>query len=70
VIESFAEDLEANGGDRDAVREAWFDMSLAFISGVGKHSPAAHLNFDKFHVMKVINDAVDEVRIEERQQRP
>jgi transposase len=26
--------------------------------------------FDKFHVMKVINDAVDKVRIEERRQRP
>lgn len=70
VIESFAEDLEAHGGDREAVREACCDMSPAFISGVGKHLPEAHLTFDKFHVMKVINDAVDKVRIEERLQRP
>jgi transposase len=70
VIESFAEDLEAHGGVREAVREACCDMSPAFISGVGKHLPEAHLTFDKFHVMKVINDAVDKVRIEERRQRP
>jgi len=57
-------------GSTSALREACCDMSPAFISGVEKYLPEAQLTFDKFHVMKVINDAVDKVRIEERWQRP
>jgi transposase len=44
-------------------------MSPAFISGVEQHLPNAQFTFDKFHVMKIINDAVDHVRKEERKQR-
>ena len=68
VIESFAKDLEAHGGDCKGVEEVCCDMSPAFISGVKKHLPDAQLTFDKFHVLKVINDAVDKVRIEEQRQ--
>jgi len=70
VIESFAKDLEDHGGDRNAVQEACCDMSPAFIKGVQEHLPEAQLTFDKFHVMKIINDAVDQVRIEEQRQQP
>ena len=45
-------------------------MSPAFISGVEKHFPEAQLTFDKFHVLKIINEAVDEVRRQEQQSRP
>ena len=45
-------------------------MSPAFISGVEKHFPEAHLTFDKFHVLKILNEAVDEVRRQEQQSRP
>jgi len=36
----------------------------------GKHFPEACLTFDKFHVLKIINEAVDEVRRQEQQSRP
>jgi len=45
-------------------------MFPAFISGVEKHFPEAQLTFDKFHVLKIINEAVDEVRRQEQQSRP
>jgi len=45
-------------------------MSPAFISGVEKHFPEAQLTFDKFHVMKILNEALDEVRRQEQQIRP
>jgi len=45
-------------------------MSPAFISGIGEQFPQAHLTFDKFHVLKIINEAVDEVRRQERASRP
>ena len=70
VIESFAQDLEAHGGDRSNIEEVCCDMSPAFISGVKQYLPEAQLTFDKFHVLKVINEAVDKVRIEEQRQHP
>jgi transposase len=46
------------------------DMSPAFISGVKKNLPNARITFDKFHVMKIINGAVDQVRREEAKTNP
>ena len=66
----FKTDLEAHQGDFSHIREICCDMSLAFISGVEKHFPEAHLTFDKFHVLKILNEAVDEVRRQEQQSRP
>ena len=39
-----------------------FDMSPAFISGMEDKFPNASITFDKFHVMKLMNEAIDEVR--------
>ena len=41
-------------------------MSPAFIKGVEQQLPNAQITFDKFHVMKIINEAVDEVRRQEQ----
>lgn len=41
-------------------------MSPAFISGTTKKFPGSSLAFDKFHVMKLVNEAVDQVRREEQ----
>nr|CBX27720.1 hypothetical protein N47_H25420 [uncultured Desulfobacterium sp.] len=70
TLERFNADLEAHLGDPSNIREVCCDMSPAFISGVEKHFPEAHLTFDKFHVLKIINEAVDEVRRQEQQSRP
>jgi len=37
-------------------------MSPAFIKGVADNLPEAAVTFDKFHAVKIINDAVDQVR--------
>lgn len=34
------------------------------------HFPGAQITFDKFHVLKIINEAVDQVRPQEQQHRP
>jgi len=49
--------------------EVCCDMPPAFISGVEKHFPEARTTF-KFHVLKILNEAVDEVRRQEQQSRP
>jgi len=37
-------------------------MSPAFIRGVTEQLPKAEITFDKFHVVKLLNEGVDEVR--------
>lgn len=70
TVKRFKLDLIAHGGDPDAIEEMCCDMSPAFINGVKEHFPNAQLTFDKFHVMKIINEAVDEVRRQEQKDRP
>ena len=65
TINSFVEDLQTHGGAAENISEVSIDMSPAFISGVGDFLPDAEITFDKFHVMKKINEAVSEVRREE-----
>ncbi|NLW46720.1 MAG: transposase [Firmicutes bacterium] len=42
------------------------DMSPAFRKEVQEFFPDARLTFDKFHVIKLLNEAVDQVRREEQ----
>jgi transposase len=37
-------------------------MSPAFIKGIKEHIKNAEITFDKFHIIKIINKAVDQVR--------
>ena len=66
VIRSFKEDLENHNGASENIEMFCSDMSPAFISGISEQFPKSSLTFDKFHVMKMINDAIDQVRREER----
>jgi transposase len=66
----FKEDLKQHGGDPEKITDACCDLSPSFISGVQKDFPNAALIFDRFHVMKIINDAVDKVRREESKNNP
>lgn len=65
TIQSFAEHLEAHGGSIGAIKEVCCDMSPAFISGIEEHLPDAEITFDRFHIMKLLGDAVNKVRKEE-----
>ncbi len=70
TVASFKKDLTEHGGNPESITEFCSDMSPGFISGVEKNFPHAHLTFDKFHIMKIINEAVDEVRRQEQKNRP
>ena len=70
TVAAFAEDLRAHGGDPAQVEEVCIDMSPAFIKGSADHLPQAAVTFDKFHTVKIVNDAVDLVRRAEQKQRP
>ncbi len=62
TIVAFADDLAAHGGSPDAISEVCIDMSPAFIKGIAENLPNAAITFDKFHAVKIINDAVEQVR--------
>lgn len=54
------------GAERCTKLEAvTIDMSKAYIKAVTECSPQAQLIFDRFHVQRLVQDAVDEVRREE-----
>jgi len=66
TVAAFADDLAIHGGDPDAIAEVCIDMSPAFIKGIAADLPKAAVTFDKFHAVKIINEAVDRVRRAER----
>jgi transposase len=69
TVAAFAKDLATHGGDATAIEEVGIDMSPAFIAGTAQSLPNAEITFDKFHVVKIINDAVDQVRRTEQKSR-
>jgi transposase len=62
TVAMFVKDLAQHGGLVSNIRQASMDMSRAFIKGVREYLPHAQITFDKFHILKIINEAVDEVR--------
>ncbi len=70
TVKAFAEDLTAHKGKPEQVKEACCDMSPAFITGVTENFPNANITFDRFHIMKLINEAVDQVRRDEAKSEP
>jgi len=62
TVTDFATDLSAHGGDPEQIQQACSDMWPAYIKGVETSFPNAEITFDRFHIMKIMNKAVDEVR--------
>jgi len=70
TVKKFARDLEDHNGKAETIEQTSSDLSPAFIKGVKENLPNARMTFDKFHVMKLINEAVDKVRREEALTQP
>jgi len=62
TVVDFAADLKAHGGDPEQVLHVCQDMSAAFAKGVGLALPNAQISYDRFHVVAMANEAMDEVR--------
>ena len=70
TVKRFKADLINHGGSEENIKQMCCDMSPAFIKGVEEQFPKAELTFDKFHIVKIINKAVDKVRREEQKEHP
>lgn len=58
--------LGSKGLDVKKVKHASIDMSPSFISGVREYFPNAEIHYDRFHVVKLLNEAMDNLRQLER----
>ncbi len=70
TVKAFAADLKKHGGDPERITDAAIDMSKAFIKGVKELLPNAATTFDRFHLIKLMNDTMSKVRAEEAKQFP
>ena len=62
AIGLFAEKMSLKNGSPEKVSAVTSDMSKSFLPAIAKHFPNAENIIDKFHVKKVLIDALDEVR--------
>ena len=65
TIKHFSKDFKEHNGDINNIKNVSCDMSPAFIKGVKENLPKAEITFDKFHILKIINEAVNSVRKQE-----
>jgi Transposase and inactivated derivatives len=62
-VSAFTEDLARHGGSPEKIESVCCDLSPSFVVGTKEHLTNAELVFD--HIMKIVNEAVDEVRRDE-----
>lgn len=70
VVEAFVNDLAAHGGQAENIDAVCIDMSKSYIAGVKEFLPDADITFDPYHVIAIVNNAVDLVRRQEAKDEP
>ena len=61
-IAGLKDHLLAKGVEVNQITDACIDMSTGFIAGFSQHFPDTAITFDRFHVVKLLNEAMDQVR--------
>ena len=70
TVAAFADHVDDHNSDASRIKEVCIDMSAAYIKGVTENLTEAEITFDKFHAVKLVNDAVDQVRHIESKTQP
>jgi transposase len=70
TVKRFSEDLHTHGGNVERIEEVCADLSPAYQKGVSEYLPNAEIVFDRFHIMKLVNEALDAVRRAEQKENP
>lgn len=61
-------DMEVRGADRRCVKSITMDMSRSYISAASEYVPDADIVFDRFHIVKLLHEAVDKIRRAEQRE--
>ena len=67
-MQSIAWHLIKKGVAPEQIEQLSMDLSPAFIAGAAESFPKASITFDRFHVVKLLNEAMNKVRIDERKE--
>jgi len=70
VMGEFKTDLEAHGGKATAVVNFSADLWQPYRDGIKENFENARLTIDRYHVIQLLNRAVDEVRRREQRSQP
>jgi transposase len=68
TVQKLAGFLDGRGSPSGSVKQVSIDMSPAFVAGCRESLPNAAITFDRFHVVQVVNRAMDELRKAERKE--
>ena len=64
-VRRFREFLRSHGGDHAAVTDFSTDFGAAYVSAIRKHFPKARITADRFHLVKLANEALEDVKFGE-----
>lgn len=70
TIEEFRDFFVERNGNPEDIEVVTCDMNMGFTTGIKKAFKNAKIIYDKFHVIKLINEALDTVRKEEIKEEP
>jgi len=62
VVSEFTKDMKQRGYDPERIDLICCDMWDAYLNGIRNHIPQASVVFDRFHIMKQMNKAIEKVR--------
>jgi len=68
TLHEISKHLEKKGVPPEQITQLSMDLSPSFIAGAAESFPTAEITFDRFHVVKLLNVAMDDVRKAERKQ--
>jgi transposase len=68
VVKSFVSDLMSRDIDPVQIDVVCCDMWDPYLNGIGKHMAEAAVVFDRFHVMNLLNKALEAVRRDEQRE--
>lgn len=70
TIDEFRDFFTERNGVLENIEVVTCDMNMGFTTGIKKAFKNAKIVYDKFHVIKIINEALDDVRKEELKKEP
>ncbi|TXL09960.1 ISL3 family transposase [Methylococcaceae bacterium CS2] len=68
TLHNLQKHLKDKGVEKEKIEQISMDLSPSFIAGAAEAFPEAEITFDRFHVVKLLNEAMNQVRIGERKE--
>ncbi len=62
TLHNIQQHLDSKGVKKEQITQLSMDLSPAFIAGAAHSFPDAEITYDRFHVVKLLNKAMDQVR--------